>query len=249
MSLFSSCKRGKLDGVKRALSRGEMEALSCGEKLKCVNAALQTKRNGDLMETLMEHLDLDQINQLEQIRDGLGSNRNANERAAAISFVPKTWAFFESFHSNCVKRTPASGDLSGLDAKLLKPGKLILKTLPALSEEKAEQVIRDNDCIPNTRSLVQLHRAMKAAVKDYESKRNMIEEEMKNEIEGSKNAKRGEKTQVNGQLRMEKKRKERKKKNKDKERKTDNTSENVSNEKVRVKVGLRSRISDLELEK
>ena len=137
MSLFSSCKRGKLDGVKAALSRGEMEALSCGEKLKCVNAALLTKRNGALMETLMEHLDLDQINQLEQSRNGLGSNRNANERAAEISFVPKTWAFFESFHSNCVKRTPASGDLSGLDAKLLKPGKLILKTLPALSEEKA----------------------------------------------------------------------------------------------------------------
>ena len=114
------------------------------------------------METLMEHLDLDQINQLEQIRDGLGANRTANERAAAMSFVPKTWAFFESFHSNCVKRTLASGNLSGLDAKLLKPGKLILKTLPALSEEKAEQVIRDNDCIPNTRSLVQLTSPWKA---------------------------------------------------------------------------------------
>ena len=88
MSLFSSCKRGKLEEVKAALSRGEMEALSCHEKLKCVNAALQTKRNGALMETLLEHLDLDQFNQLEQIRDGLGSNRNANERAAAMSFVP-----------------------------------------------------------------------------------------------------------------------------------------------------------------
>ena len=53
MSLFSSSKRGNLDGVKAALSRGEMEALSCGEKLKCVNAALQTKRNGALMEALI----------------------------------------------------------------------------------------------------------------------------------------------------------------------------------------------------
>ena len=61
MSLFSSCKRGKLDGVMAALSRGEMKQLSCGEKIKCVIAVLQTKLNGALMETLMEHLDLDQI--------------------------------------------------------------------------------------------------------------------------------------------------------------------------------------------
>ena len=67
MSLFTSCKRGNLDGVKAALSRGEMEALSCGEKLKCVNAALQTKRNGALMETLMEHLDLDRLGQLSMV--------------------------------------------------------------------------------------------------------------------------------------------------------------------------------------
>ena len=61
MSLFSSCKRGKLDEVKAALSRGEMAAMCCDQRLKCVNAALQTKRNGALMETLMEHLDLDRL--------------------------------------------------------------------------------------------------------------------------------------------------------------------------------------------
>ena len=61
MSLFSSCKRGKLDGVKAALCRGEMAAMCCDQRLKCVNAALQTKRNGALMETLMEHLDLDRL--------------------------------------------------------------------------------------------------------------------------------------------------------------------------------------------
>ena len=114
MSLFSSCKRGKLDGVKAALSRGEMEALSCHEKLKCVNAALQTKRNGALMETLLEHLDLDQFSQLELIM-----HRTANGDEAAMSFLQKEQGFsFLSFHSNCVKKALASGNLRGQHGKL-----------------------------------------------------------------------------------------------------------------------------------
>ena len=82
MSLFSSCKRGKLEEVKAALSRGEMEALSCHEKLKCVNAALQTKRNGALMEALMDHLDLDSLLPV-CLRSQIGDD-------AANSFLQKT---------------------------------------------------------------------------------------------------------------------------------------------------------------
>ena len=248
MSLFSSCKRGKLDGVKAALSRGEMEALSCGEKLKCVNAALQTKKNGALMEALMEHLDLDSLLPV-CLRSQIGDD-------AANSFLQKKVSLsFLSFHSNCVQRALASGNLNGQYGKLFKPGDLLPEALPDLSEEELGQRIRETisltqDCVPNTRTLVQLYLAMKEAVKGHESKRKLIKEE--NEKEGSKNLSLEEKKSSREQQREEetaaprKESNSKKRKNKDKKRKPATACDNVSNEKVKAE--LRSQISDLELE-
>ena len=144
---------GKLDGVKVALSRGEMEQLSCGEKLKCVNAALQTKLNGALMETLMERLDLDQIQ----------SNPGA----------------FLSFHSNCVKRALASGSCSNVSGKLFRPGELIPESLSGEEQwQKMTDTMRlTSDCANNTKTLVQHHLGMKEAVKAFDSKKRMMEED------------------------------------------------------------------------
>ena len=198
----------------------------------------------------MDHLDLDSLLPVclrSQIADD-----------TANSFLQKKVSLsFLSFHSNCVQRALASGNLNGVRGKLFKPGDLLPETLPDLSEEELGQRIRETvsltqDCVPNTRTLVQLYLAMKEAVKGHESKRKVIEEE--NEKEGSKNVSLGEKKKVNGQQRKEetaaprKESNSKKKKNKDKKRKPARACDNVSNEKVKVKAELRSQISDLELE-
>ena len=176
-----------------------MEALSCHEKLKCVNAALQTKKNGALMEALMEHLDLDSLLPA-CLRSQIGDD-------AANSFLQKKVRLsFLSFHSNCVQRALASGNLNGQYGKLFKPGDLLSEALPDLSEEELGQRIRETvsltqDCVPNTRTLVQLYLAMKEAVKGHESKRKLIKEE--NEKEGSKNVSLGEKKSSREQQREE----------------------------------------------
>ena len=41
--------------------------MSCAEKLECAMAALRSKQNAALMETLMEHLGLDQFGQIHNI--------------------------------------------------------------------------------------------------------------------------------------------------------------------------------------
>ena len=146
MSLFSSCKRGKLDKVKAALSRGEMESLSCGEKLKCVNAALQTKRNGALMETLMEHLDLDRL--------------GPGWVGPGLSFLQSDPDAFLSFHSNCWGRALASRRNVSTSSKLFKPGELISQEMPAISGGE----LLDGMCITNTQNLVQHHLGMKEAL-------------------------------------------------------------------------------------
>ena len=227
MSLFSSCKRGKLDRVKTALSRGEMESLSCGEKLQCVNAALQTKRNGALMETLMEHLDLDRL--------------GPGWVGPGLSFLQSDPDAFLSFHSNCWRRAPASRRNVSTSSKLFKPGELIPQEMPARSGGE----LLDDMCITNTRNLVQHHLGMKEAVKRFDLKKNMVETEMANKKESSKDVgPRGkDKTAA-----PSKEGNKRKKGSEDKKRETDKATDNVKNEKVRVKAELRSQISHLELE-
>ena len=179
MSLFTSCKRGNLDGVKAALSRGEMEDLSCGEKLKCVNAALQTKFNGALMETLMEHLDLDRL--------GPGwADDGVSGIESAMSFLQSDPDAFLSFHSNCVRRALATRRNVSTSSKLFKPGQLIPQEMPALSGgELLDRMENDTECFTNTRNLVQ-HHLMKEAVKRFDLKKRMVETEMANKKEGSK---------------------------------------------------------------
>ena len=158
MSLFSSCKRGKLDRVKTALSRGEMESLSCGEKLQCVNAALQTKRNGALMETLMEHLDLDRLGP-GWAADGVSGLESA------MSFLQSDPDAFLSFHSNCVRRALASRRNVSVPCKMFKPGELIPEERHAISggelldgmENDTGTVTLTSECITNTRGLGTRH--------------------------------------------------------------------------------------------
>ena len=247
MSLFSSCKRGKLEEVKAALSRGEMEALSCHEKLKCVNAALQTKRNGALMETLMEHLDLDRLGP-GWAADGVSGMESA------MSFLHSDPDAFLSFHSNCARRALASCRNVSTPSKLFKPGELLPQDMPARSggelldkmENDTGTITLTSECTTNTRILVQHHLGMKEAVKRFDLNKRMVETEMANKKEGSKNVAgpRGkDKTAV-----PSKEGNKRKTRNEDKKRETDTATNNVKNEKVRVKAELRSRISHLELE-
>ena len=91
MSLLTLCKGGNLEGVKGALSRGEFAKMSCAEKLECAMAALGSKQNAALMETLMEHLGLDQFGQIHNIgQHGLLSLESMRQQSFA----------FLDFHSN-----------------------------------------------------------------------------------------------------------------------------------------------------
>ena len=251
MSLFSSCKRGKLDRVKAALSRGEMAAMCCDQRLKCVNAALQTKRNGALMETLMGHLDLDR---LEEWMDF-----DHNEMSSTVSFLSLGENL--SFHSNCIKRGFFSGSLNGLTSEgfgqFFQPQSdpvlegLRREGLHQKMENDQEIIKLTQSCTLNTQKLVHIHLAVKEGKKGaFLSKKNVAEVQMGNKQEEKEECKKVEKTVV---------KKERKKKNRDKIRKPDEAADsdpglqksnldNASNEKVRVKAELRSKISDLELE-
>ena len=231
-----------MDGVKTALSKGEMESLSCHEKLKCVNAALQTKRNGDLMETLMEHLDLDRL--------GPGW---AADGVSAMLFLQSDPDAFLSFHSNCARKALASRPNVATSSKLFKPGELIPQEMPARSggelldkmENDTETITLTSECTTNTRILVQHHLGMKEAVKRFDLKKRMVETEMANKKEGSKNVDPRGKDKTAAPSKEGNKRKKR---IEDKKRETDKATDNVKNEKVRVKAELRSRISHLELE-
>ena len=97
MSLLTLCKSGNLEGVKAALSRGDLGKMSCAEKLEYAMAALGSKQNAALMETLMEHLGLDQFGQIHNIG-------HAMYHWAAVKTKPKSmrqqsFAFLD-FHSN-----------------------------------------------------------------------------------------------------------------------------------------------------
>ena len=210
-----------------------MESLSCGEKLKCVNAALQTKRNGALMETLMEHLDLDRLGP-GWAADGVSGLESA------MSFLQSDPDAFLSFHSNCVRKAVASCRNVSISGKLFKPGEFIPQEMPALSgreildgmENDAGPVTLTSECTTNTRNLVHL-------------KKRMVETEMAYKKESSKNVGPRGKDKTSA---PNKEGNKRKKGNVDKKRETDKATDNVKNEKVRVKAELRSRISDLELE-
>ena len=86
---------------------------------------------------------------------------------------------------------------------------------------------------------------MKEAVKRFDLKKSMVETEMANKKESSKDVgPRGkDKTAA-----PSKEGNNRKKRTEDKNRETDKATDNVKNEKVRVKAELRSQISHLELE-
>ena len=252
MSLFSSCKRGKLDGVKAALSRGEMAAMCCDERLKCVKAALQTKRNGALMDTLMEHLDLDRFEEWMNFdHDGMSST---------VSFLSLGENL--SFHSNCIKRGFFSGSLNGLTSEgfgqLFQPQSdpvlegLRREGLHQKMENDKEIIKLTQSCTLNTQKLVQIHLTVKEAKKGaLLSKKKLAEEQM-----GSKREEEGDKKVET--IAVKKESKARKKGNRNKKKKPDEVSDseipqkfnlnNASNEKVRVKAELRSKISDLELE-
>ena len=209
MSLFSSSKRGNLDGVKAALSRGEMAAMCCDQRLKCVNAALQTKRNGALMETLMEHLDLDR---LEEWMDF-----DHNGMSSTVSFLSLGENL--SFHSNCIKRGFFSGSLNGLTSEgfnqFFQPQSD--PVLEALRREGLHQKMENDkeiikltqSCTLNTQKLVQIHLAVKEAKKGaFLSKKKVVEVQMGKKQEEKEECKKVEKTAV---------KKARKKKNRDKE--------------------------------
>ena len=200
----------KLDGVEAALCRGEMAAMCCDQRLKCVNAALQTKRNGALMETLMGHLDLDR---LEEWMDF-----DHNGMSSTVSFLSLGENL--SFHSNCIKRGFFSGSLNGLTSEGF--GQFFQPqsdpVLEALRREGLHQKMENDkeiikltqSCTHNTQKLVQIHLAVKEAKKGaFLSRKKVAEEQM-----GSKKEKEeGKKVET---IAVKKESKARKKDNKNK---------------------------------
>ena len=231
-----------------------MAAMCCDQRLKCVNAALQTKRNGALMETLMEHLDLDR---LEEWMDF-----DHNGMSSTVSFLSLGENL--SFHSNCIKRGFFSGSLNGLTSEgfnqFFQPQSepvlegLRREGLHQKMENDKEIIKLTQSCTLNTQKLVHIHLAVKEGKKGaLLLKKKLVEVQMGNKQEEKEECKKVEKAAV------KKESKARKKKNRDKKRKPDeavdsdlglqkSNLDNASNEKVRVKAELRSKISDLELE-
>ena len=59
MSLLSKCKRGNFEGVKAALSEGQLDKMTCAEKLNCVKAVNKPhEKNQAVLKTLLGHLNM-----------------------------------------------------------------------------------------------------------------------------------------------------------------------------------------------
>ena len=103
MSLLSKCKRGNLEEVKAALSKGQLDKMTCAEKLACVRAVNPHKKNAALMKTLLGHLDIDRFG---KIMEQICHISEGHPTTVTLESTPEDFSSFLSFHNVCSKQMP-----------------------------------------------------------------------------------------------------------------------------------------------
>ena len=230
--------------MKVALGQGELDEMSCAEKLDCVTSALRSRENAALMEMLMKHLRFDQFRHM-------------------YDFASYD---FQSLHTHCLKKSLASPGRNKTKngRQKMEEMRQKIKNLPRVD------MYLTQDCTGNTGRIAQINQAMQDAknigklAKEMVERRSIAEEEKgKEDDRKMKEAKTEEKRKLEEKQQLEKEASEKrqrgksakKRRNKEKKRKeVENTAvvksktDEASGEKVKVKASLRSTISELEME-
>ena len=86
-----------------ALSKGQLDKMTCAEKLDCVKAVDPHKKNVALMETLLGHLDMDRFG---KIMEQICHISEGHPTTVTLESTLEDFSSFLSFHNVCSKKLP-----------------------------------------------------------------------------------------------------------------------------------------------